>query len=381
LAFVGPVPAILPGRKATAPESNRTLRVTVHTSLDSLPDGARRLCESVAPKKWFDSLDWFKCLHATALRDSILPRIYEVSDDEGASVACLFCCTRGARGRELASLSNYYTMEFGPVVRPGADTRAVCTALANCIGAERPRWNSVSFDYLKESNAASTTFVDSLRQAGFEVLRHHQYENWYLDCLDTTFDEYFAARPSRLRNTVERKGRKLYKSHQVKYVLYRYQSDNIERGVSDYVTVYNSSWKQPEPHPGFIPELARRLAAHDCLRLGVLYVDGKPVAAQFWITTAGEACIYKLAYDEQYAEMSVGAVLSREMFKQALDVDRVARIDYGVGSEAYKREWMSSSQEIFGVRAYSRSSIGGLWQILSAHSRSVVKRKVAKLLS
>lgn len=355
------------------------MRVTVHTSLDSLPDDARRLCESVAPKRWFDSLDWFQCLHATALGDSVLPRIYEVSDDMGATVACLFCCTRGAGSRELASLSNYYTMEFGPVVRPGADARAVCTALASCIGAERPRWNSLRLDYLKESNAASATLVDSLRQAGFEVMRHHQYENWYLDCPGTTFNEYFAARPSRLRNTVERKGRKLYKSHQVEYVLYRHPSDNIERGVNDYVAVYNSSWKQPEPHPDFMPELARRLAAHDCLRLGVLYVDGKPGAAQFWITTTDEACIYKLAYDEQYAEMSVGAVLSREMFKQALDVDRVARIDYGVGSEAYKREWMSASQEIFGIRAYSRKSIGGLWNILSARSRAAAKRAVAKL--
>ena len=111
----------------------------------------------------------------------------------------------------------------------------------------------------------------------------------------------------------------------------------------------------------------------------VINKDGKPVAAQFWITTADEACIYKLAYDEQYAEMSVGAVLSREMFRQALDIDRVARIDYGVGSEAYKREWMSASQEIFGVRAYSRRSIGGLWQILYSNARAAAKRIVAKL--
>lgn len=328
----------------------------------------------MARERWFDSLDWFQCLHVAALSDSVLPRIYEVSDDTGATIACLFCCTRDERGRELASLSNYYTMEFGPVVRPGADTSAVCTALASCIGAERPRWNSLRLDYLKESNAAAATFVDSLRQAGFEVMRHHQYENWYLDCLGTTFEEYFAARPSRLRNTVERKGRKLYKSHQVEHVLYRHPSDNIERGVSDYVAVYNSSWKQPEPHPDFMPELARRLAAHDCLRLGVLYVDGKPVAAQFWITTTDEACIYKLAYDEGYAEMSVGAVLSREMFRQALDVDRVARIDYGVGSEAYKREWMSGMQEIYGVRAYSRRSIGGITRIVAARLKAGAKR-------
>jgi hypothetical protein len=303
-----------------------------------------------------------------------------VVDDSGEAVACLFCCTHGKRSRELASLSNYYTMEFGPVVKPGTDTSAACEALANHIGAERPRWHSLSFDYLKQSNAAAAIFLGALPHAGFKVLRHHQYENWYIDCSDTTFDEYFAARPSRLRNTVERKSRKLHKAHQVEYVLYRHETDDIERGMRDYVAVYNSSWKQSEPHPAFMPELARRLVAHDCLRLGVLYADNKPVAAQFWITTTSETCIYKLAYDEQFAELSVGAVLSREMFRQALDVDHVERIDYGVGSEAYKREWMSASQEIFGARALSHRTVRGLWRILMAHSRSAAKQTAAKLL-
>jgi CelD/BcsL family acetyltransferase involved in cellulose biosynthesis len=110
----------------------------------------------------------------------------------------------------------------------------------------------------------------------------------------------------------------------------------------------------------------------------VLYIDGQPAAAQFWITTRLEACIYKLAYDERYADMSVGALLSREMFRQALDVDKAARIDYGIGSEPYKREWMSATQEIFGVCAYSRGSIRGMGNILAARLRATAKRLVAR---
>lgn len=354
--------------------SNQNLKVAVYGSFDQLPENARTLCASAAPDRWFDSLDWFHCLYSTALADAVQPRAYVVTDDSGEAVACLFCCTREAEARELASLSNYYTMEFGPVLRAGTDAASVGAALACFIAAERPRWHTVRLDYLKTSNAATTALVGAFERAGYAVYRHHQYENWYLDCPGTGFDEYFAARPSRLRNTVERKGRKLYKSHKVDFVLYRGRADDVDRGVHDYVTVYNSSWKRPEPHPAFIPGLARRLAAIDCLRLGVLYADGKAVAAQFWITTKSEACIYKLAYDEQYAELSVGAVLSREMFRQALDVDHAARIDYGVGSEAYKREWMSGMQEVFGIRAYSRQSIEGLARIVAARLKTGAKR-------
>ncbi len=336
------------------------------------------MCEAVARERWFDSLDWFSCLHATALAPQLQPRIYVVSDDSGEAVACLFCGTKGERPLERASLSNYYSMEFAPIVRSGVDVASVVTTLAAHIVAERPRWHTVRFDYLKESNAATAALIGALGRVGYSVHRHHQYENWYLDCAGLTFDEYYATRPSRLRNTVERKSRKLQKAHEVQCVLYRRPTDDISRGVRDYVTVYNSSWKQPEPHPDFIPELARRLADLDCLRLGVLYVDSVPVAAQFWITTSNEACIYKLAYDEQYAELSVGAVLSREMFRHAMDVDHAARIDYGVGSETYKREWMSGVQEVFGVRAYSRNSISGIARIIAVRLKTGARRLVKR---
>ena len=354
------------------------MKVSVHVSFDDLPEGAIELCRSVTQRRWFESLDWYECLYSTALAGTVRPRLYVVRDDAGAVLACLFCCTREAQHRELSSLSNYYTMEFSPIIGVGADVREVAHHLAQFIGAERPLWHSVRLDYLKDSNPATAELVDALRRAGYSVRRHRQFENWYLDCAGINFDQYYAARPSRLRNTIERKGRKLHKIHDVRIELYRYPTDDILRGVHDYVTVYGSRWKRPEPHPDFIPDLARRLVANDCLRLGVLYADGRPVAAQFWITTMGEACIYKLAYDEQFADLSVGAILSREMFKQALDRDGSACIDYGVGSEAYKREWMSAAREIFGVRAYSRRTIRGMGHIFSAQLRTIARRLIPR---
>lgn len=354
-------------------DSDRALRVSIHTSFDDLPQSARDLCEAAAGSRWFDSLAWFQCLYATALKDSVQLRLYVASSESDEAIACLFCCTRGPRNRVLASVSNYYTMEFGPIVRPGADLQAACAALATFIGAERPRWHTVQLEYLKESNAATAALVSALDRADFTVHRYHQYENWYLDCAGIRSEEYFDGRPSRLRNTIERKGRKLGKSHKVDFVLYRYPTDDIDRGVRDYIAVYNSSWKRPEPHPAFMPELAKRLVTQDSLRLGILYVDDKPAAAQFWITTRSEACIYKLAYDELYAAASVGALLSREMFRHALDVDGTTRIDYGVGSEAYKREWMSAVQEIFGVCAHSRKSARGIWRNIRAMTQTAIR--------
>jgi CelD/BcsL family acetyltransferase involved in cellulose biosynthesis len=89
-------------------------------------------------------------------------------------------------------------------------------------------------------------------------------------------------------------------------------------------------------------------------------VDGKPAAAQLWINTERTALIYKLSYDEQYRDFGVGSILSKELFRVAIDEDRVSEIDYGVGSEPYKKDWMASVRKIEGTEAYNQRTLMGM---------------------
>jgi CelD/BcsL family acetyltransferase involved in cellulose biosynthesis len=61
--------------------------------------------------------------------------------------------------------------------------------------------------------------------------------------------------------------------------------------------------------------------------------------------------IFKLAYDERFAQLSAGSVLTSQLMRQVIDVDRVAVVDYLTGDDAYKRDWMSHRRERVGVRA------------------------------
>src|SRR3989440_2029523 len=58
----------------------------------------------------------------------------------------------------------------------------------------------------------------------------------------------------------------------------------------------------------------------------------------------GTAWIHKLAYDEAAKALSPGTILSMAMFRAAIDEDRVSRIDYGTGDDAYKREDRKSTR-------------------------------------
>jgi hypothetical protein len=201
---------------------------------------------------------------------------------------------------------------------------------------------------------------ESFRKRGFHVTSFFMYENWYIELSGRNFDSYFSGRSSKLRNTITRKEKKLKRSHQYEIEIHTKQGPQLTKATADYVAIYNMSWKNPEPFPDFIPRLIAISSGLGILRLGILYIDAKPAAAQLWITTNSKALIYKLAYSEIFSEFSPGSILSREMFRQAIDVDCAKEIDYGVGSDNYKKDWMEAVREIDGMQAFNMRTIAGL---------------------
>jgi hypothetical protein len=135
---------------------------------------------------------------------------------------------------------------------------------------------------------------------------------------------------------------------------------DLDKAVADYQAVYEKSWKQAEPHPGFVPGMIRLCAAKNWLRLGVIRIGDQPIAAQVWRVGKRKAEIYKVAYDEAFKAYSPGTVLTARLMRHVLDVDRVDEVDYLVGDDAYKKNWMTHRRERIGIVAYELRSLGGL---------------------
>jgi len=51
----------------------------------------------------------------------------------------------------------------------------------------------------------------------------------------------------------------------------------------------------------------------------------------------------------------------------------VREIDYGVGSENYKKDWMNSVREIGGIEAFNTRTAPGLWLAFVQKLKSVLK--------
>lgn len=298
---------------------------------------------------FFETADWFRCL-ADAVFGDDRAAIY-ISNH---SALVLRPTVMGVR-----SYTNFYSLSF----RIGPEADEVIRMLAQ----DAP--SMVDLRLVPEGDAIAV--AKSLERCGFKAYQYFMYDNWIATLNGDSFDTFFSSRPSQLRNTIKRRKKKLGSEHRFQVRLDRHGSL-----LKDFLAVYERSWKRPERYPNFIPTLASTCAKLGILRLGVLYVDDKPAAAQLWITTPAKAVIYKLAYDEDYKTYSVGSILSEEMFREAIDIDKVSEIDYGVGSEAYKRDWMDQSRRLVGVRAYNTRSVLGASFWCSEQIKTWIKQRV-----
>lgn len=334
------------------------MRVRVLSSLDEISPELRARASYPAVADFFASLDWFELLHRHGMNAAVPVRIYLVCDDGDRPLAALYCCV--PQPRKLAGLTNFYTVRFSIVILDGAaPTPGIARALAAFIAGERPRWYSIELRCLRADDPLVAELSAELRACGLYVYYFPQYENWFASAAGTSFSQYWSARPGQLVNTVTRRLKKARKQGTLEMRIVTQPGAELDAAIGAYQQVYGASWKKPEPFPQFMPGLMHRGAELGVLRLGEVRVNGEPAAAQVWVVSDGRAMIYKLAYDERFGELSVGSILSKHLFEHVLDIDHVHELDYGVGGEAYKRDWMTSMRELRGMEALNPRTLKG----------------------
>ena len=286
----------------------------------------------------------------------------------------------------LSSLSNYYSGLFGPEIRKNFGFSTDKIQWFEAINSLRtlPGSHIVRLQPLDADNKCWVALEKNLVQNGFWTRKFFCFGNWYQKVPTEGFEKYWAERPSALVNTVRRGKRRLDAAGQWHIDMHTGScaSESLERAIKAYEEVYARSWKQPEPCTQFMPGLMHLAAEKGWLRLGILWLKNEPVAAQFWLTTAEKANIYKLAYAKGFEKFSVGSILTAAMMQHAMDIDRVSEVDYLTGDDGYKVDWMEKRRQRTGLFAIDLKKKEG-WlaalEILSSMGWNFVKRRLLKI--
>ena len=342
-----------------------------YPGFDVLPEPYLRLFEK-AETQWYDfSLPWFRNFAETALDAGDKTCIYGVESDGGSDIPLAALATRYKERPSgifspalLSSLSNFYTITFSPIGEfPEESAGEVLGALAKGISNDHHRWDLVELRPLDPNSAAYPHLVRSFKSAGMVVQEYFCFGNWYLPTAGLAYDEYFKSMPSAMQNTIRRKKKKLEKTGKARIDIIT-GTEGLEAAIDAYSRIYLSSWKRSEPYPHFVPGLIRTCAEKNWLRMGVVYLDDQPIAAQVWIVNSGKATIYKLAHDQRYDEFSSGSTLTTHLIQHVLEVDKVREIDFGSGDDPYKKNWLSQRRERWGILAMNPRSLAGCMGIL-----------------
>lgn len=333
--------------------SGRRVEVLYHPS--QFPPDLQKLFGQAEKEDFHCGVAWYSNLTDSVFADHAGVRFYVLRQGEQAIAVLPVQIVKHRRVKQVESLSNYYTALYAPALAPGLKARDLVPLIRAVLRAHAPV-ASLRFSPMDPRSRPYRLLFGGLRDAGLAPFEYFCFVNWHLAAFDG-WTSYLAGRHGSLRNTIKRMGKKF--THDGGTLELIQGGAELDRGIDAYEQVYAHSWKKPEPYPAFVPGLARTCAASGWLRLGVAWIDGKPVAAQIWIVANGRASIYKLAYDEDYKSYAPGTLLTALLMQHVMEEDQVLEVDYLIGDDPYKQAWMNRRRERWGIVAYNPKTLAG----------------------
>jgi Acetyltransferase (GNAT) domain len=310
---------------------------------------------------------WYKNLVETVFSEHRSIRYYVLFEDTSALAVFPIRAERAFLGWHIESLGNYYTTLY----EPSFSAHLKASGLKLILSAMQRDFHgliSIRLSPLDPSSHSFQTMLPAFRLEGWVPFEFFSFGNWYLP-VKAPWSDYLASRSSTMRNTIKRMGKKfLGDGGQLQLVT---GSKNMKEAIAAYERVYAASWKKPEPYPLFSPGLITMCAERGWLRLGLAWLNERPIAAQLWIVASGRAEIYKVAYDEEFKAYSPGTLVTAMLMEHIIDIDKVTEVDYLIGDDPYKKTWMSHRRERWGVVAYNTKSIQGIFKIMA----ELIRRK------
>lgn len=338
-------------------------------SITLLPAKIKRVLTQKGQTSFFNGYSWYELLEKHALPAETSVKIYVLQDSFNMTPLMIYPIlvnrkkTLFGSKTTLSEFSTVYGIEFSPILtNEEYDEKTLLPVFFSLLKKE-PEWDIININLLHDSPKKERSIfqhhLTACQQNLSLVDKYYHSANWCVKIKDGDFASYMAARPKKLQNTLRRKNKKLHNQAKSEIIIYD-SKDNIGKAIEDYQAIYQSSWKEAEFSPSFIQNFIQTTAQLKILRLGILYIEGKPASFVEMILCADRALIYKLAYVPDYNHFSPGSILLSEMIKHVIEKDGVNLIDFGLGNDPYKRDWMEEKTQIFGIIAFNKKNLNGL---------------------
>ena len=187
--------------------------------------------------------------------------------------------------------------------------------------------------------------------------------------IDTTgsYDAWLARRSKRIRTLLRRENEAATK------IGMRFEKVSRDPTASDLwermLALEQSGWKGRErsailDDPAatqFYTALAKRAAAAGALQIGLMWLNERLVAFEFGVVGSGRLFLLKVAYDEEFAHLSLGHVLASWMIRHCFEHPAIHCYDKmgnGMTPAPYKLRFADACAPLYRVTIYARGPLG-----------------------
>ena len=210
---------------------------------------------------------------------------------------------------------------------------------------------NVLLDYLKENQIKAldlkhvrpdstvvTSLVPLAKSRKCQVSTEEEAVSFEMD-LPSSFDEYLESLSTKQRHEVRRKLRRLTEEGKIEYRFIE-KGNELPAAMDNFFKMFTESRQDKalfltEQMRSYFRLVADAMKKIGLLKLGVLELDGRPVAEIFCLDYHDCIYLYNSGYDPQYVSLSVG-LLSKVFAVEDSIAKGKKRFDFLKGAETYK---------------------------------------------
>ncbi len=270
------------------------------------------------------------------------------------------------------SATNAHTPDFDVL----AEDAAVAQALVEALYEARPR--SIGLSCLDPAAAGCAAALQAARAARYRVIARVVLRSPCVT-VDGDHDAYLRSRRRGFVADLRRRRRRLGEEGEVALAACD-GGEQAGRLLDELLALEAAGWKAGRGTAIAARASTRRFyeattawaAARGIVRLLVLRLDGRPLAALLGLQDGGVHYLLKGGFDPAYARFSPGQLVLGEAIARAF-ADGLARVELGGGTEAYKLQWADIVRERVGVHAFAPTVAGSVGWAL-ARGRPLARR-------
>jgi CelD/BcsL family acetyltransferase involved in cellulose biosynthesis len=343
----------------------RTSRVTDAAGFAALAPVWADLAARAGQPSPFLSHEWFSCCW-DAVQPDRRPEVVLVSEGQDpVALVPLMRWTRRFHGLPVRCLGFLAAPDSPELdLLAVAEPRAVVAAVLDHVAA-RSDWDVVALGKLAPTSTTLKALEEVAPAAWFRLERLRPVTSPYLTVVGD-WEGFFRGRSQRFRKTVRSVQNRLERAGRVS-VEEHTSVDPASPLFREIAELSRRSWKAD---PGvaistmprmvdFFAALTRRASARGWLSLWVLRLDGRAVAMEYQIQSAGTVYALRADYDAEFAALSPGSHLNQVIARALFERGDVHEYDMGPGDSEYKLRWATGAHQrvrlrLYGRRLYSR---------------------------